>query len=852
MPRGQRQGNITKENLVNRLRGKLSEDGIEKEKLPTTRASLPCLLGHAIFYGLVSEHEISETVPRMETTIACYLRSILSPPRESDFRSSSPSPLSEIDLIDNYVKIASRMYTRGTYIANFVAMYLYGERMPPSREPELVPVDAMDLGFLGREMVRYDREMAFIQAKPLIDFLMPRDVRNSDFKQVFLPERWPTRAEPLNSTISDVLRCERLLPPEPEGWRECMNPTGWDNSINRMATKLHANLQVHCRAGLPKRTAEWLGQLDYEEVYDERTIVSMQQMLLQRLRPLTIDSRDYEMIVELRAVLGVDETDPTWYVPKTPPFTTEVIALHAFLTCYGIEARSYLPVARRSRKYTYLDVKIYDSLTSSPLSMSMVGGDENERRRKRSGRGSGEGGRSNGDSCCSRTLGDALGLTPSSFRDKRREIRGRIRQEISRRKQRRPNNPSIDRLKKKMKKLGRGYMHPETIVNSLETDGVGVRLCARTPIDMKPFVKAFFPEKDDGGGGCEGSRRMYEGNKKRGSKRIREEEEKTRVDEDKDRLYRIRSLEKDPPIFVGIDSGRKKLFVAAISKEGYKKPKTYVFTRSRYYSEMRYWRHQSWSEAQVSRREVAGALVAISRGGGYRNCDLKTWRASLRAERDHHDVLDEEFVEKPDYAIWKMRLHRLKRASLDRATGELVREATWDQSPRRLLLLGMGNASFSSTGKGEISSPTRAVTDALRRSLRRMISSTRSKSERKGYGGGRDGKIEEIDEFRSTRCCCACGSETESAPIQEEGTTMRSRRLRLCTECEPTAGKRRDRDVQGSRNMLWILQHEYYGGKENRPWYLSRSIEAKSRFSSTSPIPKKRRRLHATVGSILP
>jgi hypothetical protein len=22
--------------------------------------------------------------------------------------------------------------------------------------------------------------------------------------------------------------------------------------------------------------------------------------------------------------------------------------------------------------------------------------------------------------------------------------------------------------------------------------------------------------------------------------------------------------------------------------------------------------------------------------------------------------------------------------------------------------------------------------------------------------------------------------------------------------------------------MLWILQHEYYGGRENRPWYMTR------------------------------
>jgi len=253
------------------------------------------------------------------------------------------------------------------------------------------------------------------------------------------------------------------------------------------------------------------------------------------------------------------------------------------------------------------------------------------------------------------------------------------------------------------------------------------------------------------------------------------------------------------------------LFVGAISNKGYKKPTTFTFTRSRYYSEMRYWRHESWSKAQTSSEEVAKALANVSVGGGYKCCELKTWRESLGAERKHHETLDKEFILKPDYAIWKMRLHRLKRASLDRATGEIIREATANQSPKRLLLLGIGNASFSSTGKGELSAPTKAVMEALKRSLGRMK-----------LGTGREWKIEEIEEFRSTKCCCACGEVTDSPTIWREGTEQKSRRLRLCMTCESTEGKRRDRDVQGARNMLWILQHEYYGGRENRPWYMTR------------------------------
>jgi hypothetical protein len=53
----------------------------------------------------------------------------------------------------------------------------------------------------------------------------------------------------------------------------------------------------------------------------------------------------------------------------------------------------------------------------------------------------------------------------------------------------------------------------------------------------------------------------------------------------------------------------------------------------------------------------------------------------------------------------------------------------------------------------------------------------------------------------------------------------RSRRLRLCPECNAqegeTDGKCRDRDVQGARNILWIQQHVYYGDEPNRPWYMT-------------------------------
>ena len=73
MTRGQRINTVTKTELVNRLttannvpRFNISED-----------VSLLRLLGHAMYYGLVTDDEVTETVPRNETTLPCYLFTVL-------------------------------------------------------------------------------------------------------------------------------------------------------------------------------------------------------------------------------------------------------------------------------------------------------------------------------------------------------------------------------------------------------------------------------------------------------------------------------------------------------------------------------------------------------------------------------------------------------------------------------------------------------------------------------------------------------------------------------------------------------------------------------------------------------
>ena len=101
MARGQRNGALTKEELLTRLR-----TAYPAATFPAT-VKLSVLLGHAKYHRLVSDHELDETTPRTETVIPCYLFIWVA---EQERR----------EKIQSYVATASRLYRRGTLILNIV------------------------------------------------------------------------------------------------------------------------------------------------------------------------------------------------------------------------------------------------------------------------------------------------------------------------------------------------------------------------------------------------------------------------------------------------------------------------------------------------------------------------------------------------------------------------------------------------------------------------------------------------------------------------------------------------------------------------------------------------------------
>ena len=95
---------------------------------------------------------------------------------------------------------------------------------------------------------RFGVARALSVAPSMLDLLL-EDAKSSTFKHVFLPERWPSSKEPRNALVHAVLAAHGdVLPAAPE-FLDVMKATGWDNVVNRMASKFSGNLKVLVTCG---------------------------------------------------------------------------------------------------------------------------------------------------------------------------------------------------------------------------------------------------------------------------------------------------------------------------------------------------------------------------------------------------------------------------------------------------------------------------------------------------------------------------------------------------------------------------------------------------------------------------
>ena len=667
MTRGIRTGGVTKVELSRRL-------GLSA----TNKLKLIDLLRLAVANNKITPDELRISTPTEESTIKCYLYSIVN---DKNVR----------EKLENYVVAASQLYTRGSLITNIIAEDIYGsiERHEDEEAlPRYVPRDEQG------------------ELSDLWEFVEDDDA----FKQCFLPERWPSGQRPRGPLIASVLEefepyLEYILP----DWLSVMKTSGWDNAINRMYSKYHANIMNHMTVHLIRFVNAYIPRIQMDNGSTPELLVS----LFKKPRPFAVHNDDYAFVMSLRSIVGVEVV--TDYLPRKPEYNFDTFSLMMFLVKKGVTSGNYLPISTVGRKYCYMDAKVARFLLPAlfKTKKTLLGRDPE--------------------------VVDMFDLRPEDFRRRRKLLRQRLRRKYK--------NQS-KKLRKKWMKLGCSNMPRDADVYSFETDGVGASVVIHRRVSLYERSNTEYVEE---------------------------------------------APPMENPVQVGVDTGRAKLYTAAISPDPIKRPETVLFTRRRYYHEIKHHIRTRWENQRASHPDVKQAILEMALNRGKSNIV-----GYLESVVIHYDTLKAEYIDHMERALWTMRLFRLKKRSLDSAVQRI-----FDRGKGRPMVIGIGNGSFPCTGKGEKAMPTTQLTRAFLKARFR-------------YKGRV--KFLSINEFRTTMCCCACGSVT-TAPMKNDG--RRSGRLRSCTTCNEPNAKIRDRDVQAARNMLWLTQYEHLHC--DRPWYLCRN-----------------------------
>ena len=369
-----------------------------------------------------------------------------------------------------------------------------------------------------------------------------------------------------------------------------------------------------------------------------------------------------------------------------------------------------------------------------------------------------------------------LGLTTTLFNSRKAAIRKNLRkrertkQRWYKKKGKNGKRYGGDKWIKrnKFRKNGRSSLPPGARLKCVNTDGVGLRLCLEF-VPSRPIVKQeeLFPENT---------------------------------------------------LLVGKDTGRVRMSTT-VDSDG----KVSMMTRQDKYNAERHTRMQKWENDRRAGTPWATALAAIATAGGFRNRDLNTWMASLDAQNQHLKVILEEQLYDKERAKKKMVRFRWRRSWMDRRIRELLAPA-WKDG--RHMVIGRGDGSFSSTGKGELSVPTVGIEDGMRRII-------------KMTGSSHLVKQVPVCEENSTKCCHHCGEIMKKMRTRSGKECLR---YRLCTKCGPkTDGKRRHRDVNAARNILMLLKLMILGLPRPKhltcSWRRMKPIVGLPQFVKTARVP---------------
>ncbi len=670
---------LYKEDLVNRL----IADGQSKEYI--TKLGKNDLVWLASEKSLISNIERDDSFNKRTSTLPCYLYTHVV---DKDVR----------EKIEEYVQSYSMLYSRGSYLANLVALSTMNTT---SKE---LPLETI----------------------PIPPFLLNENI----MKTCFLPERWLLRKNPqsLQSDIQTTYTAHKetlaaFLPP----YTKVLSNCGWDNAINHMGTFYLGNVKTMVLPNLEKRLKAYL--------YDIRTLQSrtdrkeVVKCCCYELRPSSmIHNDDFEWISKFRKFAGLKDNECFYSVVEELSDLTWTLHIWLQGLLKDTESKSFsiLPVSPIGRKYAYIDNKIITSLLDSKTRKRMLETTQNHKGSE---------------------LQKVLGLTSTLFNKRRMTIRKKLMK-----KYKEPNDPKHKKLKQKWKKVGHGCLPPTATVKTVSTDGVGLRICLE-----------FIP-KDNPSKNCT--------NKK--------------------------PFDNKSTDAIGWDTGRVRIITSA-DENG----KVVIVSRKGYYNAQR---TKQFREYETSRKKGTAwgqVLADVSKAGGFKNNDIVKWAASLEVIGKNINIIKNEQLLQKDLALWKMRRFRWKKAFFDQKIKQIIMPSI---KKNRNVNIGIGDGSFSHTGRGEMSVPTKSIQTKVERVLKMLKIKDKVKTT-------------EINEYNTTQCCYKCDAKMNILLTKTGNDCLR---YRLCTCCSTkTYGKRRNRDVNAAKNMLRLLRLEMDGCP--RPLHLTRA-----------------------------
>lgn len=601
--------------------------------------------------GLITQQQLISSLVKDFSVIKCHLFTHI---QDNKARTS----------IEEYVRCWSRMFCKGSLVANLIALC----------HADQVQTSGRDLPVPG--------------ASPLLEFINDEN----RVKQCFWPERWPSGKAPREPFVNEVLALHgaRLGPICPDSViRSVMKTSGWDQALNRMGSKYRANVEVHVCEHLRSRISAFIHSSPSHPDSSKTCIASL---ALGRTRPFVVAQEDFEWAMSFKSYFGVSGLDA---LPQSFQLDEKTWALHLRLASRvpdGSKAFSILPVSKLNRKYAYLDSKIVHFLIGTP-SMDTP-------------------------------IGEALRLDRKGFNKRRAQVRKHLRRKYS-----------GTKLHKKWRKMGHGCLPKDALLHSVETDGVGLSLYLETVPDETPAPKP-------------------------GKKKIVETKP-------------CASHDFHDPLFLGVDEGRKRLFVGTDS-DG----RTTILTRRFWYKAQRQSYRRRWERQRKQGTAWGEACQELSAAGGFKNASAQTWAASLAALSARVPAYIAEHIESNQRSRLNMRAWRWKRQVLDLSVKKMLLPAIRAKRP---VVLSVGDASFPATSRGEQAVPTKQITRAYVRCQKvhgiKML-------------------LLPVSEHNTTKCCHRCGSEMQKTRTKGKD----SLRYRTCTQCV----KRRNRDVNASRNMLML------------------------------------------------